>query len=72
MVFSATACFYPAWKASRLTTVPDMRLPGNEGARGSKKENSKYLRVQGGVLYQFTVRVKLSKEASGGGMGFDD
>jgi len=41
---------------------------------GSKKESSKYLRVQGGrVLYQVTVRVKLPKEASGEeGMGFDD
>jgi hypothetical protein len=38
---------------------------------GSKKESSKYLRVQGGrVLYRFTVRVKLPKEASGGDMGF--
>ncbi|MCD4840979.1 MAG: hypothetical protein K8R08_03075 [Methanosarcinales archaeon] len=35
VVFSATASFYPPWKASRLTTVPDMRLPGNEAAEGS-------------------------------------
>ena len=38
---------------------------------GSKKESSKYLRVQGGrVLYQFTVWVKLPKEASRGRYGF--
>ena len=34
---------------------------------GSRKGSSKYLRVQGGrVLYQFTARVKLSKEVLGG------
>ena len=45
-----------------------MKVPG-----GSRKESSKYLRVQWGrVLCQFTVRVKLPKEALGEGMGFDD
>ncbi len=38
---------------------------------GSKKESSKYLRVEGGrVLYQFTIRVKLPQEASGARYGF--
>ncbi|MBW6518857.1 MAG: 60S ribosomal export protein NMD3 [ANME-2 cluster archaeon] len=38
---------------------------------GSRKESSKYLRVQGGrVLYRFTIRVKLPKENSGGKCGF--
>lgn len=38
---------------------------------GSRKESSKYLRVQGGrVLYQFTIRVKLPQEASGARYGF--
>lgn len=38
---------------------------------GSRKESSKYLRVQGGrVLYRFTVRVKLPDEATGGRYGF--
>ena len=42
-----------------------------KGLGGSKKESSKYLRVQGGmVVCQFTVWVKLSKEASGGRYGF--
>jgi hypothetical protein len=39
---------------------------------GSRKESSKYLRVQGGrVLHQFTIRVKLPQEPWGRGMGFD-
>jgi hypothetical protein len=38
---------------------------------GSKKESSKYLRVEGGrVLYQFTIRVKLPEVASGARYGF--
>jgi hypothetical protein len=38
---------------------------------GSKKDSSKYLRVQGGrVLYQFTIRVKLPEEALGARYGF--
>lgn len=38
---------------------------------GSRKESSKYLRVESGrVLYRFTIRVKLPKEASGGRYGF--
>ena len=38
---------------------------------GSRKESSKYLRVEGGrVLYQFTIRVKLPQEASGARYGF--
>ncbi|MCL7413105.1 MAG: 60S ribosomal export protein NMD3 [ANME-2 cluster archaeon] len=38
---------------------------------GSRKESSKYLRVQGGrVLYRFTIRVKLPEKVSGGRYGF--
>ena len=52
--------------SARHTAARIMKVLG-----GSKKESSKYLRVQGGrVLYQFTVRVKLPKEASGGRYGF--
>ncbi|MCL7415865.1 MAG: 60S ribosomal export protein NMD3 [ANME-2 cluster archaeon] len=40
---------------------------------GSRKESSKYVRVQGGrVLYQFTIRVKLPDEVSGAKYGFGD
>lgn len=38
---------------------------------GSKKESSRYLRVEGGrVLYRFTVRVKLPDKVSGARYGY--
>lgn len=40
---------------------------------GSKKESTKYLRVENGrAVYRFTIRVKLPDEASKAKYGFED
>jgi NMD protein affecting ribosome stability and mRNA decay len=51
--------------SARHAAVRIMKVLG-----GSKKESSKYLRVDGGrVLYRFTVRIKLPDKASGAKYG---
>ena len=53
------------------STVPNMQLSDNEGVGGLQEGEFEVFAGAGGrVLYQFTIRVKLPKGASGAKYGF--